>query len=132
LIAGLNENVEAIMDPARIGSENVIVIGFVRDAWVAPVDGTVETTVGRVRSKMVVPGPKPFSRASHETVRTPRTRSVSERNGADIDMLPKGLDPAIVQGMHPAAGCECGSHPKVRAASSICWLDGHGGELPRQ
>src|SRR5687768_15780481 len=82
---GSNVNVDTIIEPAAIGSENVMVIGFVRDAWVVPVEGTVETTVGRVRSKTVVPGPRPFSRASHErTARTIRARRAIGRNGADI------------------------------------------------
>jgi len=97
---GLKVNVDAIIELALIGSENVIVIGFVREACVAPADGTVETTVGRVRSKMVVPGPRPFSRASHAAVRRIRARTVDERNDADITMLPKGLDSTVVQGMH--------------------------------
>src|SRR5687768_5967640 len=45
-------------------------------------------------------------------------------------MLPRGLDLAIVQGMHPPVRCECGSHRTVRAA--FCHLADLGTRLARR
>ena len=85
---GMKVKVEAIIELVRIGSEKVTVIGLVRETWVCVFNGTVETTVGGVRSGLDKPGPSPFTRASHDVARRSRARDVIERDNAAIEVLP--------------------------------------------
>ena len=56
---------------------------------VAAVTRTFVGTVGGVRSGLDVPGPSPFSRASHDTVAMSRANSAIERYGTDVTVIPE-------------------------------------------
>src|SRR5688572_13607314 len=99
---GLKLNVDAIIDAVAIGSENVMLIGLVRGTCVEAFIGTVETTVGAVRSGREKPGPSPFSRASQDAATIRIASRVRERDSRGIDVFPerKGKGHTIVQSVH--------------------------------